>query len=167
MTRAERAKIFMPFSALNGYYDLILAQEEGHEVRREIDEEKAAAISEKLNKIDKGSSIEVEYYNNGCYLTEKLDAVFEDFKQTSPFFRTLRIDERNNGIFEPVLMYLAELLHCLRLGIIQKAEQHFTVKGETAVEVSGVSDSKAVTVAEYCEQFGLILFFSKNIVHVI
>ena len=71
MTRAERAKIFMPFSALNGYYDLILAQEEGHEVRREIDEEKAAAISEKLNKIDKGSSIEVEYYNNGCYQTEK------------------------------------------------------------------------------------------------
>lgn len=71
MDRAERAKIFMPFAALKGYYDLILAQENGQEVRRELDDETAAKISDKLNRISKGSSIKVEYYENGNYLDEK------------------------------------------------------------------------------------------------
>ena len=59
MDRAERARIFMPFAALKGYYDLILAQEDGQEVRRELDDETVAKISYKLNRINKGSSIEV------------------------------------------------------------------------------------------------------------
>ena len=92
-------------------------------------------------------------------MPRQFDTVTEDFKQAAPFLRTLRIDERNNGIFEPVLMYLAELLHCLRLGIVQKAEQHFTVKGKTAVEVCCFSDRVAVLVTKYTEQFSLILFF--------
>ncbi|MBE6869902.1 MAG: YolD-like family protein [Ruminococcus albus] len=71
MDRAERAKIFMPFASLKGYYDLILAQEDGHEVRRQVDDETAAKISDKLNRIKKGSSIKVEYYENGNYITEK------------------------------------------------------------------------------------------------
>ena len=62
-------------------------------------------------------------------------------------------------------MYLAELLHCLRLGIIQKAEQHFTVDRKTAVKVGRFSDRVAVLVTENAEQFSLILFFSKYIVH--
>ena len=71
MDRAERAKIFMPFASLKGYYDLIIAQEDGHEVRRQMDDETAAKISDKLNRIKKGSSIKVEYYENGNYITEK------------------------------------------------------------------------------------------------
>lgn len=71
MTRAERAKIFMPFSALKGYYDLILAQEEGQEVKRELDDETAAKISDKINHLKKGSNIEVVYFECGNYLTEK------------------------------------------------------------------------------------------------
>ena len=85
--------------------------------------------------------------------------MFEYFNQTAPFLRTLGIDKANERIFEPVLMDFTELLHCLRLGIVQKAEQHFTVKGKTAVEVCGVSDRKAVLVTKYTEQFSLILFF--------
>ena len=86
-------------------------------------------------------------------MPRQLNTVTEDFKQAAPFLRTLRIDERNNGIFEPVLMYLAEFVHCLRLGIVQKAEQHFTVKGKTAVKVGRFSYSVAVLVTEYAEQF--------------
>ena len=71
MDRAERARVFMPFAALKGYYDLILAQEDGQEVRRELDDETVAKISCKLNRINKGSSIEVEYYECGNYITEK------------------------------------------------------------------------------------------------
>ena len=71
MDRAERAKIFMPFASLKGYYDLILAQEDGHEVKRQVDDETAAKISDKLNRINKGSSIKVEYYECGNYITEK------------------------------------------------------------------------------------------------
>lgn len=92
-------------------------------------------------------------------MPRQLNTVSEDFKQAAPFLRTLRIDERNNGIFEPVLMYLAELLHCLRLGIVQKAEQHFTVDRKTAVKVGRFSDRVAVLVTEYAEQFSLIVFF--------
>ena len=61
----------MPFASLKGYYDLILAQEGGHKVRRQVDDETAAKISDKLNRIKKGSSIKVEYYENGNYITEK------------------------------------------------------------------------------------------------
>lgn len=71
MDRSERAKIFMPFASLKGYYDLILAQEEGQEVRRQVDDETAAKISDKLNRINKGSSIKVEYFECGNYITEK------------------------------------------------------------------------------------------------
>ena len=71
MDRAERAKIFMPFARLKGYYDLILAQEDGHEVRRQVDDETAVKISDKLNRINKGSSIKVEYYESVNYITEK------------------------------------------------------------------------------------------------
>ena len=61
----------MPFAALKGYYDLILAQDEGHEVKRTLDDETAEMISNKLNKIGKGSSVKIEYYETGSYLTEK------------------------------------------------------------------------------------------------
>jgi len=71
MDRAERAKIFMPFARLKGYYDLIIAQEDGHEVKRQMDDETAVKNSDKLNCIKKGSSIKVEYYENGNYITEK------------------------------------------------------------------------------------------------
>ena len=62
MDRAERAKIYMPFASLKGYYDLILAQEDGQEVKRQVDDETAAKISDKLNRINKNSSIKVEYF---------------------------------------------------------------------------------------------------------
>lgn len=71
MDRAQRAKIFMPFSALKGYYELILSQEEGHQVRQEADEDKAMMISDKLNKLRKGSSIKVRYFECGNYFTQK------------------------------------------------------------------------------------------------
>ena len=71
MDIAERAKIFMPFASLKGYYDLILAQEDGQEGKRQVDEETAVKISDKLNRINKGSSIKVDYYECGNYISEK------------------------------------------------------------------------------------------------
>lgn len=71
MDRAERARIFMPFSALKGYYDLILAQEQGREIKRELGDEAAEEISHKLAKINKGSSVKIRYYETGSYLIEK------------------------------------------------------------------------------------------------
>ncbi len=71
MDRAERARIFMPFASLKGYYDLILAQEQGREVKRELGDEAAEMSSIKLNKLHKGSSVRIKYYETGSYLIHK------------------------------------------------------------------------------------------------
>ena len=71
MDRAERARIFMPFASLKGYYDLILAQEQGREVKRELGDEAAEMSSIKLNKLHKGSSVRIKYYETGSYLIQK------------------------------------------------------------------------------------------------
>ena len=78
-----------------------------------------------------------------------LNTVLEDFYQTAFFLSALVIYEGNKRILKSVFMYLAEFFHCFRLCIVQKTEQHFTVNCITTVKIGGISDGKAVTVAEY------------------
>ena len=67
--RADRAKLFAPFAALKGYYELILAQEAAREDRRELCEDDAAEMSERLKRLDKGVNIHIKYYDKTSYIT--------------------------------------------------------------------------------------------------
>jgi hypothetical protein len=67
--KLERAKQFMPFAALRGYYDLILQCEKIKEPRKVLLDDEEKIISSNLNKIKKGMLISVKYYNIDAYET--------------------------------------------------------------------------------------------------
>ena len=60
---SDRARQFMPFSPLKGYYDLIEKCERIKEPKIELTEDMLEIISQKLNKIEKGIMIKVKYYD--------------------------------------------------------------------------------------------------------
>ena len=60
MPVSERAKQFMPFAALHGYYDLVKRKEEKPSEREA--EERAEKLSEAAEKIKKGDFVKVRYY---------------------------------------------------------------------------------------------------------
>lgn len=65
--KADRAKLFMPFAALKGYYELILEQEERSEPRRELSEDDARILDEKLKRLDRGMYARIRYYCKTAY----------------------------------------------------------------------------------------------------
>ncbi len=70
MPRAQRAKQFAPFDALKGLQEALRMKEYLHErvSKGEISEEKANKISKTLLALEKGSVVDVVYFENGHYL---------------------------------------------------------------------------------------------------
>lgn len=62
MPVSKRAKQFMPFAALHGYYDLVKRKEEKPSEREDMTEERAEKLSEAAEKIKKGDFVKVRYY---------------------------------------------------------------------------------------------------------
>ncbi len=83
---SDRAKMFMPFNSLKGYYDMILEKKCQKTPRRELSEDAAAALSDKLNILKKGDVITAEYYETDHY--EKLTGIVSEVDKV---FRTLMI----------------------------------------------------------------------------
>lgn len=67
---SDRAKQFMPFAALKGYYDLIYEREKVSVPKKELSEDDAAALSQKLGQIQKGDILKVTYYRDGEYIKQ-------------------------------------------------------------------------------------------------
>lgn len=67
--RSDRAKQFMPFAALRGYYDLILEKEKFKEPRRELSEEQVEEISRVLRELECGKIVQVTFYKEDSYET--------------------------------------------------------------------------------------------------
>ncbi len=65
MSKLERARQFMPFSALKGFYTLVREKELIKEDRKEIID--GEELSKKLNLLKKGMLIRVKYYNKDHY----------------------------------------------------------------------------------------------------
>ena len=84
--KADRARQFMPFAALTGYYEVIKQREKIIEPRKELSEDEAEILSDKLNKVQKGMLITLTYYNEDCY--ETLTGLVSDF---DPIYRTITI----------------------------------------------------------------------------
>lgn len=79
--KADRARQFMPFAALTGYYEVIKQREKIVEPRKELSDDEAEILSDKLNKIQKGMLITLTYYNEDCYetltgLVSNIDTVY-------------------------------------------------------------------------------------------
>lgn len=65
---SDRARQFMPFSPLKGYYDLIEKCEMIKEPKIELTDDMREMLSQKLNKIEKGIMVKVKYYDVDSYL---------------------------------------------------------------------------------------------------
>ena len=69
MSKADRAKQFLPFNSLRGYYDLIREKEKIKVERRILSDDDLEAISNKLHEINKNMMIKVTYYDFDSYRT--------------------------------------------------------------------------------------------------
>ncbi len=67
----ERARQFMPFAALRGYYDLIRERERVPEERRDLAQEDVERLSEVLARLKKGQMVRTRYYDRDAYVTRE------------------------------------------------------------------------------------------------
>ena len=82
----DRARQFMPFSALKGYHELAMAKEFVPESRREMTDERAFELSQRISALEKGDVARVVHYEGGAYV-ETVGAVSEVVEA----YRMLRI----------------------------------------------------------------------------
>ena len=67
MNLEQRAKIFLPFNGLRGYYDLILKVDKIKEPKRELSEDELNELSIIYNKLKKRMVVEITYYLEDGY----------------------------------------------------------------------------------------------------
>lgn len=82
MNNIYRAKQFMSFDALRGYYDMVNENIKAYEPRKELSEYKKSILNQLLIRMDKNTIATVTYYDNGCYKTIKgmvssLDSIYK------------------------------------------------------------------------------------------
>ena len=94
---ADRARQFMPFASLRGYYDFIREQERVKEPRREL--------SDVLGKTARGVMLRVVFYDKDHY--ETAEGLVSEF---DPVFRSLCIVRRKIPFSD---IYRAEILEGL------------------------------------------------------
>ncbi len=99
---ADRARQFMPFASLRGYYDYIREQERVREPRRELSEDGAEELSNVLGGISRGDMVRVVFYDKDHY--ETAEGLVSEF---DPVFRSLRVVRRKIPFDD---IYRAEVL---------------------------------------------------------
>lgn len=66
---ADRARQFMPFATLRGYYDAVKLQERQEAPRRTLQEHDIERISSVLARVQRGTMVRVVYYDRDAYVT--------------------------------------------------------------------------------------------------
>jgi hypothetical protein len=96
--KASRAKQFLPFASLKGYYDEIRERQRVIEPKRERSEEENILLSHQMNQLKKGMMIKVKHYVKDAYeITEGL------VTQVDPVFHSLTI-VKNKISLEDIIM---------------------------------------------------------------
>ena len=86
MANNPRAKQFMPFASLKGYFDLIREEQRIKEPKKSLSEEGATVLSFKLNQVKKGMLVKITYYNVDAY--ETMEGIVSNFDDT---FRNITV----------------------------------------------------------------------------
>ena len=72
----DRAKQFMPFSPLKGYYEEIRMAQRIKENKKELSDYEAEILSDKILTVKKGDMVKVKYYNIDAY--EELEGLISN-----------------------------------------------------------------------------------------
>lgn len=65
---SDRARQFMPFAALKGYYDMIEERKREKTPRRQLGEDAERELSEVLCGLKRGDMVRVVYYSTDAYV---------------------------------------------------------------------------------------------------
>ena len=68
---ADRARQFMPFAALTGYFEMIQARQRTPQPFHELTEDEAEALARKMVWVKKGTMVEICYYDRDAYVRRK------------------------------------------------------------------------------------------------
>lgn len=93
--KPDRARQFMPFASLRGYYDLIRQQERVREPRRELSDDQAEELSAALAEFRRGDMVRVRHYAGDHYeLTEGVLTGFDaTFRKMTIVHTEIRFDD--------------------------------------------------------------------------
>ena len=69
MDKEDRAKQFLPFDALNGLQEALREKEIEYVEKKELSEDMAEELSEKLQMLEINDIVKVTYYSNRLYKT--------------------------------------------------------------------------------------------------
>ncbi|MBO4521391.1 MAG: YolD-like family protein [Alphaproteobacteria bacterium] len=98
-SKEERARQFLTFNALTGYYQMILEKQRVSEPKKELSEDEAAALSDKLKSLRRHDLVSVTFYDKDAYITKTgmimdIDFTFQTLtivKTKIPFQDILRL----------------------------------------------------------------------------
>lgn len=93
---ADRAKQFMPFAALTGFYPLVREREYISAPRRERTEEENIELSQKTMLLHKGMVIKIKHYRNDGY--ESIEGTVSNVDTVNRFITV----EKNKILFDDI-----------------------------------------------------------------
>lgn len=64
---SDRARQFLPFASLKGYYEMIHEKEKIKEEKRELQEEELVGLSNILKSLKKGMMLRIKFYQENAY----------------------------------------------------------------------------------------------------
>lgn len=68
MNKVDRAKQFLPFDALKGLQEALREKEIEIEEKKDLSEESYTELQNEINKVERGSKINVKYYKDKKYV---------------------------------------------------------------------------------------------------
>ncbi len=93
MNRADRARQFLPFNSLRGYYDLIKEAEREKTEKKILDEDELKKLADTFNELKRGMIVKITYYDVDSYkvivgMIAKIDVIYRNItivKTNIPF----------------------------------------------------------------------------------
>lgn len=82
MSNVERAKQFLPFNALRGFYNLVKNKEKIIMEKKELSSDELEILSYKFVQLKKGKIVKIKYYEQDGYVTfegmiTNIDTIFK------------------------------------------------------------------------------------------
>ncbi|NBH14246.1 YolD-like family protein [Lachnospiraceae bacterium] len=98
MSRAQRAKQFMPFAALKGFSEALRQKEKVLVRRAELSEEYQEELNRRLMRIKKEDVISLVYFENGEYL--QIAGIVSEIDKISRVLKIVNVEIKFDDIYD-------------------------------------------------------------------
>ena len=98
-------------------------------------------------------------------LIRDFNTMFQYLDQAATGFGGFSIDKAYDGILQVALVDFPQVVHGVRLGVVQKLEEHLPVHGKGTVKISSFANNIAVVFFQTLQEKPLIVFFGENIMY--